>query len=152
MTAAIAAPCLEKSVTKVTDVPDVKWVQTTTPGLETWLFEAFRSIQALQEMPEGWDGHHSAQISTAAAGRTRQLLSRIRAINLPQPSIFPFAGGGLGVQWQAGNRELQLTVYPDGVITYLCAISDDEECVYDGDIAESNLYNINRLLAWLIEG
>ena len=71
---------------------------------------------------------------------------------MPEPAVFPVAGGGIGVQWQAGNRELQFSIYPDGAANYLIAIEGDEGSVQDGNLVGNYEAEASRLIRWLVEG
>jgi len=143
-------PCLEKSVTEIKPALESQWIQTNPLALEAWLFSALSELSALEQLPEGWDGHHSPRISHSASLKARRLLSSLRTRTLPQPAVMPMTGGGIGLNWEAGDRELQLTIYPDGEVLYLYGKLNQGEPVQDGSLPENYQDELNRLGMWLI--
>lgn len=152
MTICMPLPCLEKSVTGSIEPASLQWIATSSPGLEPWLMPAIRSLAEFEQLGVGWDGHGSPPPTHAAVAKAGQLLTSIRSINLPAPNVFPFSGGGIGIQWEAGGRELQMSVYPDAVVNYLTAVGDDEDSVHDGTFTADWDSELNRLVRRLIEG
>jgi hypothetical protein len=141
------APCLEKSTTEVEPTPPKQWTQAST---HPWLFSALRDVDNLERLRENWDGHGSPPPSPAARQKTRQLLASVTNSQLPRPSIIPFSGGLVAVIWEAGQRQLQLSIYPDGCVVY--ALEDGDDVVLDGELRGPVSGDLRQLTRWLISG
>jgi hypothetical protein len=59
------------------------------------------------------------QVSPAALGVARQVLSWANDHHLPPQTVAPCRGGGVRMEWESGGREIRVVIHPDGVIEYL---------------------------------
>ena len=50
-----------------------------------------------------------------------RLIKEIDSYELTQAHIGPVPGGGIGIEWRYGNRDLNLEILPDGSIEFLKA-------------------------------
>jgi len=119
---------------------------------DSWVYPALNSVDALGTLTAGWDGHGSPRISLEAIAEARQLVLRIDQESLPTPDVCPVPGGGIGLRWEVGKRELEFTVYPDRAITYLKIQSSpagDE--VADGTLGASVAEDLRYLGRWLAQ-
>jgi hypothetical protein len=79
-----------------------------------------------------------------------------RYSELPTPYVGPAVGGGVGIEWRFGSRNLDLEILPDGSIEYLKAerkssgfdINDME----DGPVSPDNPKEVHTLIRWLMQG
>lgn len=143
------APCLEKAVTQVKPVVDIQWEQTNSFATEQWLRPALRTLDELGNLQDNWDGHGSPRINASAITKVRQLFSSIKTGDLPTPAVMPASGGGVGVHWRIGKREMELTIYPDAEVVYLIASEGDERSIQDGNLTEHYPDELKRLTKWL---
>jgi hypothetical protein len=82
------------------------------------------------------------------------LIRELDAFDLPTAYIGPVSGGGLGVEWRNGNRDLTLEILPDGTLEYLkaerSATGLDIDHMEDGDLPSDRLGEVRVLIRWLL--
>lgn len=122
-----------------------------------WLADARRSISRLTELRDGWDGGTSPMPQRTAIDAATRLLDEIeRYSELPAPGVGPTIGGGLGIEWRHGSRDLDLEILPDGSIEYLKserrASGFDVDDMEDGQITLDCPKEVRRLIGWLMQG
>jgi hypothetical protein len=73
---------------------------------------------------------------------------------MPAAQIGPVSGGGLGIEWRLGERDLNLEILPDGIIEYLKAEKTptgfDVDRMEDGQIDRDQLTQVHQLVRWLL--
>jgi len=89
-----------------------------------WLPDAQKELQTLKDLPENWDSYGSPKLTNEASKRAAGLLHELACFGMPKPDLFPVSGGGLQLEWQRENRELEIEVLPDGSIEYLKVFPD----------------------------
>src|SRR5262249_17862283 len=94
---------------------------TTLRDAPPWLAEACRSISRLAQLPANWDGEGSPAPKPVVLEQALRLLAEMEPYAMPTAHIGPISGGGLGVEWRLGERDLNLEILPDGSIEYLKA-------------------------------
>jgi hypothetical protein len=139
--------------------PSPQWSRVTAlSGSPVWLTDARRAIAHLVDLPIGWDGNASPAIQQSAIDSAWRVLSELeRYDELPSPYVGPTVGGGLGIEWHCGSRELDLEILPDGSIEYLKthAVPTDLGVgqMDDGQLPLNRLgEGVRRLASWLMIG
>jgi hypothetical protein len=83
-----------------------------------------------------------------------RLIKEIDAYDLPTAHIGPVSGGGLGVEWRNGDRDLNLEILSDGSIEYLkaerTASGFQGDQMEDGEIPPDRLGEVRNLIRWLL--
>jgi len=123
---------------------------TTTAGFilgTSWLANASRKLSELSRYPNDWDSYGSPAISITALTNAIHFLSSF-VFHTPAPVIVPVPGGGIQFEWQAGRRELELEIDPNGRIEYLKVLED--ETTEEGEMASIDDPTIQDLLEWLL--
>jgi hypothetical protein len=84
----------------------------------------------------------------------RRLLAEMEPYVMPTAHIGPVSGGGLGIEWRLGGRDLNLEILPDGSIEYLKAEKTptgfDVDRMEDGQIDRDQLTKVHQLVRWLL--
>ena len=124
---------------------------TLREGPPPWLSSALADIARIAELPPGWDGYASPQLSIKEREQAAQLLASMTYSDLPAPTIVPVSGGGIQIEWQHCGRELELEVVA-GVqeIIFLQVYEDGTTKEGSYPIAEVN--KTRALLDWLLVG
>jgi hypothetical protein len=106
--------------------------------INLWLEDSQDELHKLKELPENWDSYGSPRIKDVSVKTTADLLINLAKLGMPKPYLFPVSGGGLQLEWQQSNRELEIEVLPDGRIEYL-------KVYEDGKMTEST---IDKMYVW----
>jgi hypothetical protein len=112
-----------------------------------WLRSALEKISELARLPENWDSYGSRPIQQPAIEQAANLVACLSKLDPPYPQIFPVPGGGIQLELQQGQRELELEILPDGSIEYLLVAEGGE--MLEGSIPSSSRGDIYRLAYWL---
>jgi hypothetical protein len=102
--------------------------------------------RAGRNVPEVGDLHVAEKAST----QTRTILSLIRVQTLPTPTLYPISGGGVGMKWNVGNREVEFTIFASG--STVVAELENAQLVDDCEFAQDSQAqtDLNGYLAWLV--
>jgi hypothetical protein len=112
-----------------------------------WRYAALAQLWDLQETGQNRSGQGDLRISDTASSRARQILGYINIGELPTPMVAPISGGGVGVSWEIGNREIQLSVFSDGEVVYL-KIENDRILDEPEGVLDESQYSAG--LKWLL--
>jgi len=151
MTPITATPAFEQ-------VLSVKAVQASTSELvpaslsdtAPWLYSALSQLHDLQragrDVPEVGD----LRIAETASTQIRTILSLISVRTLPTPILYPISGGGVGMKWSVGNREVEFTTFASG--NTIAAELENAQLVDDCEFAENSKAqtDLNSYLGWLV--
>lgn len=85
----------------------VDW-ELAEPGWKTVVEQRLSKIQAYQP---GWDGYASKPPGASVIGFARSILQAVMPADAPAPSIVPFSGGGIQLEWHANGFDIELAIY-----------------------------------------
>jgi hypothetical protein len=124
-------------------------------GSPAWITNALSAISKLAELPAGWDGSASPPLQEAAKESAWRVLDALKRYEeLPSPQVGPVVGGGLGIEWSHGARELDLEILPDGAVEYMkteLTTTGSIDHIDDGEIACPALgEQVQSLAMWLM--
>jgi len=135
-------------------MPNLASGQVARLGVSPWLDEARRTLAKLAVLSDNWDGQGSPAILGNAIGLAFMILTEIESYDLPTAHIGPIPGGGLGIEWRYGNRDLTLEILPDGSLEFLKAEKTssgfDLNQMVDGQIPSDRLNEVRGLIRWLL--
>lgn len=121
----------------------------STSELCLWIVEIEKEVQSLKKMPENWDSYGSSAIANTASEKVEKLLPLLARLGMSKPNLFPVSGGGLQLEWEKDDRELEIEILPNGTIEYLKVFSDgkmEEGKAIDEDIFSlAKWFNENRM-------
>jgi hypothetical protein len=122
-------------------------------GMEAapWLADALEELRALKAAGKDMPGLGDFRLTDETADRARKLLTLEPVRRLPAPTIVPFSGGGLALNWGAKGYDLSLSVYPDREVTFIRttqndAVAEDGSLTQDSELAKI----VDRFLVSLI--
>lgn len=84
-----------------------------------WRRDAFAKIAQVASLPVDWDSQQSPPPGRAVRQTAIELLQRVPGDEYPAPHIIPVSGGGLHLEWEVGDRELEISIEPDGAVEAL---------------------------------
>ena len=92
------------------------------PLYKEWQAKAMKSALGLANLPDTWElagrVRPSAQAIQGALEMIR-LAGSIGLDDLPRPFVVPLAGGGVQLEWELGERRVELEIWNEGAPSYL---------------------------------
>jgi hypothetical protein len=68
-------------------------------------------ISEIGQLPENWDGHGAASISSEATGQALRLLEQLARLPFfAPPDVTPIASGTIGFTWESGISEVYVEI------------------------------------------
>jgi len=116
--------------------------------------QTLQTIAQLAELPDNWDTYGSPAIRAAALDSASRVVSAVECQDLAAPHVSPVAGGGIGLTWRRGARELLVELLPDGSAEYLAVETDPhtgKEKEQEGEFSPDDHNELRLLAAWLCE-
>jgi len=90
----------------------------------TWEQDAIRSLGRLSELEENWDRRGSPRINRDLIELAARIIQSIERSDVPAPNIGPVTGGGIQLEWELGEKGIELEILPDGSLEYLIENAD----------------------------
>jgi hypothetical protein len=81
----------------------------SSAGVCTWLADVLRQLDAIRNLPSGWDSHGGDAIAAeiiAAAERLARNLARFSQV--PRPVVSPTSAGGIQFEWDANGAYFEV--------------------------------------------
>jgi hypothetical protein len=75
-----------------------------------WLAIVRRRLQALANLPEGWDGRRAPRVSATSIEIAMQLLGRVMRSGTPIPDFVPTVRGGLQIEWHVPDVDIEFEI------------------------------------------
>src|SRR6266581_4828084 len=82
-------------------------------GMNEWQVAALRRIAQLSNLPMNWDTYGSVPISETVLDVASELVRGASFDAAPAPRVVPVSGGGIQLEWQSGDRELDIQITPN---------------------------------------
>lgn len=146
---AIVTPSMARSTQR-------QWSQVTfLDDTSPWVREALTQLDRIKDLDDNWDGYGSPRIGQETLAFARKLIVSVGFESLSAPHVSPASGDALGFHWRVGNRELELTVHPDGKVEFLKVLDQDlerDDSMQAGVLAATHGAEVARMLTWLITG
>lgn len=83
-----------------------------------------RALDELRQLPPNWNGYGAVPIDQAVIEAAKQFIQSLPRINAPSPHVVPMTRGRLQLEWDRGNRSLELEFENPSTIHYLKWDSD----------------------------
>lgn len=81
-----------------------------------WLLQTRQALDALLELPDGWDSYGAKRIDKERVKATLGLLLGILRDDTPPPSCVPVSDGSVQIEWHTAGVDLEVSVLPGEVI------------------------------------
>lgn len=84
--------------------------RSTSSRRATWMSAAERQLDAIENLPDGWDSHGGARPNRSIVGSGRSLLRTLAQADtrLSRPHICPTPSGGVQFQWESEPRSFEV--------------------------------------------
>jgi hypothetical protein len=121
---------------------EIKFLEDFSP----WVLQCLRKISTLSTLPENWDSYGSRRIQSPAISKAIKFMSEAPVGRVPEPSVSPVSGGGIGFHWQVGDRDLEIEFLADGTAEFLKTIRSNPEKTEEGVLSD---FGDTGLWQWL---
>lgn len=71
-----------------------------------------RALDALLELPNGWDSYGARRVDGERVKATLDLLLELLCDDTPPPSCVPVSDGSVQLEWHTGGVDLEVSVLP----------------------------------------
>ena len=112
-----------------------------------WVPECVARISEFSRLPQDWDSYGSSPVAERAMKMAFRFLAEAPLSLIPEPSVSPVAGGGVGFHWRAENRDLELEFLPDGAVEFLKTNHAEPREVAEEGLVEN--FMDTKLWQWL---
>src|SRR5712691_3366413 len=86
---------------KLTSQRPQQWSTITLlEDVSPWVFECMTKISKFAQLPQDWDSYGINPIAVDALRMALKFLSESPLELIPEPSVSPVSGGGLGFHWR----------------------------------------------------
>lgn len=120
----------------------------------SWHYLAFSKIHEIEKTGEQVDGVGDLRIQPATAAYARKILDSIHEqLNsemLPIPGVSPLSGGGIGILWMAGTKEVEAIIYPDTTTSFLA--SKGQEVQIEDEFQGVQVDSLSDALRQMLQG
>lgn len=120
----------------------------------SWHYLAFSKIHEIENVGELHEGVGDLRICTGTAAYARSVLDalyeNLRSEVLPPPGVSPLSGGGIGILWTAGTKEVEATIYPDSTTSFLASKSDEIES--ENEFSGNQVESLSNALRQMLQG
>ena len=110
------------------DLRSMKWSMSTAEVARVysrqvvppWIDCVIQSVQALCDLPEGWDSYGAQPVATKSIDNLVHLLWQVVHLDVPTPSIVPTVSGGIQLEWHRQGIDLEIEIPSSGspVVSY----------------------------------
>jgi len=115
---------------------------TTTSLIE----KAVDDLDALSTLPVGWDSYGSPKISDDLIMAAKRFLYQLE-FEFIAPRVVPVSGGGIQLEWQMSERELELEFIDSDNIGYLKV--RNEEPIEESQFNRNDFNTGRNTIQWL---
>lgn len=116
------------------EVPSSQLERVVKFDTARWLPSLLSDLRSLELSGANFPGIGDFRVSHGTADRVRQLLTVISGVQIPEPRLSPFSGGGVALVCSGGNKELTFTAYPDDRDFIFSITNENDELTEDGVI------------------
>ena len=120
--------------------------------------QVFRTIGQLVNLPENWDSYGGKPINEHCINSTLKILQYllefrdINGIEIPAPFVAPLSSGGLQIEWEEGDRYLQIDLLSETSELEYFAIDKTKAGDLSLEGSMKSLNDLKGLLIWFVWG
>jgi hypothetical protein len=127
-------------------------------SIETRFNQAFQRIGNFSKLPENWDSYGAKAIDRECISQGVSIfkaLIKLRAVaeaQIPAPFVAPLSSGGIQIEWEEGERYLEVSITPDPLsVDYFATDKAKEgQLTLEGSLRSTSA--LKELLTWFVIG
>ncbi len=152
MTPITAAPVFEHiDSARAIHASTCELVPASLSDTAPWLYSALSQLHELQRGGRDIPGVGDLRITDSASTQIRTVLSVIKVgETLPTPTLYPISGGAVGMKWNVGKREVEVTTFANG--NTVVARIDGDQIIEDCELRDNYQARteLSTYLRWLV--
>ena len=120
--------------------------------------QAFQRIGGFARLPENWDSYAAKPIDRECISRGVTIfkelvkLSSVAEVEIPTPFVAPLSSGGIQIEWEEGERYLELSITPDPLSVDYFATDKAKEGQLTLEGSLKSRFALKELLTWFVIG
>jgi hypothetical protein len=77
---------------------------------DSWLYQVIRQLQAIKDLPDGWDSHGGQSPDPCVVQSACALIAALSTADpaLAKPHVHPTPSGGVQFHWESGRRYFEI--------------------------------------------
>jgi len=120
--------------------------------------QAFQRIGRLIRFAENWDSYGAKSIDKECISRGVNILKELvkfkfnKNIKIPIPFVAPLSSGGIQIEWEEGEKYLEISINPDPLAVDYFATDKAKEGQLTLEGSLRSMSALKELLTWFISG
>jgi len=122
------------------------------------LNQAFQRIGRFARFPENWDSYGSKAIDKECISRCVNIFKKLvklmstAEVQIPAPFVAPLSSGGIQIEWEEGERYLEVSINPDpSTVDYFATDkAKGGQLTLEGSLRSASA--LKELLTWFVTG
>ena len=142
---------------------EMTWASCIDAELPKWSIDnrfnqAFQRIGRFARFPENWDSYAAKAIDRECITRGVSIfkelvkLKSVAKVQIPAPFVAPLSSGGIQIEWEKGERYLEVSITPDPPSADYFATDKAKEgqLTLEGSLRSTSA--LKELLTWFVSG
>lgn len=142
---------------------ELTWASCVYAELPRWsimaqLNQAFQRIGRFARFPENWDSYGAKAIDKECISRGVSIFKKLvklrstAEVQIPDPFVAPLSSGGIQIEWEEGERYLEVSINPDPpTVDYFATDKAKEgQLTLEGPLRSA--FALKELLTWFVTG
>jgi hypothetical protein len=113
-----------------------------------WQYTAFSKLHELGKPLSNTRRASDLPVAQSTIMFARTIISDLHHLNVPSPVVCPISGGGVGMVWCLGSKQLEVVFGADQSGSFI--LSKDDQIIEDGDLAGKSTPEFERALRSIV--
>ena len=101
-----------------------------------WVSRAIIKLNRLSELQANWDSYGAKPIDRNAVLMALNLIGAIHDPHTPEPTIVPLASGGIQFEWHTPQKDLEVSLSPNGQASIYFERTGKPSTTSEGNISD----------------
>lgn len=142
---------------------EMTWASCIDAELPKWSIvtrfnQAFQRIGRFVRFPENWDSYAAKAIDRECISRAVSIFKElvkfrfVAEVQIPAPFVAPLSSGGIQIEWEEGERYLEVSITPDppSVDYFATDKAKEGQLTLEGSLWSTSA--LKELLTWFVIG
>jgi antitoxin (DNA-binding transcriptional repressor) of toxin-antitoxin stability system len=119
-----------------------------------WHYLAFSKIHEMENTGQLYEGVGDLRIQPATAAYAMEIFDslhdKLSHETLPNPTVSTVSGGGIGVRWTVGTKEVEMVIYPDDTASFVATKGDEVQS--EDEFQGVHVDSLSKALRSMLQG